>query len=90
VGLLLFFLPVLSIPLAGVGALVGSAALLAAIFGRQRLGWSISALVLCLAAMSVDVALNSGPNEGLQPHQAKPRGWKAADENLYVAPPAKP
>ncbi len=90
VGLILFFLPVLGIPLAGIGSLFGLAGLLAALCGgRSSLRWSALGTALCVLALAADIAIALAPGDAL-PHQAVPRTWQPATGNPYVAPPADP
>jgi hypothetical protein len=90
VGLLLFFLPVLGIPLASCGLLFGLIALLTAIFGgRSDLRWSVLAVALCLMALAADMSIALAP-AGHIPHQAEPRTRQTSPGRTYVPPPADP
>jgi hypothetical protein len=90
VGLLLFFLPVLGIPLASCGLLIGLIALLAALFGdRSNLRWSLPAVALCLLAVVADLSIGLAP-AGPIPYQAEPRSQQSLPVRPYVPPPADP
>ncbi len=90
VGLLLFFLPILGIPLASVGLLFGLAGLLAALFGaRSSLRWSVLGVLLSFLALGTDLAIARAPQSRI-PHQAEPRIWQRPSGPVYVPPPADP
>jgi hypothetical protein len=90
VALLLFFMPVLGIPLAGAGLLFGLIALLAALFGgRSSLRWAVLGIALSLLALAADVAVALAP-AGYLPHQSQPRTWQPPAVRPYVPPPADP
>lgn len=90
VGLLLFFLPILGIPLAGTGLVIGLVALLTAVFGgRSSLRWAVLGTALCVLALVVGLAITLAPvNSGLQ--EAHPHAWQEPPKRVYVAPPADP
>ena len=57
VGLALFFLPILSIPLAGVGLALGLLGLLLSLrAGRSELRWSIFGVALSALALGIGIA----------------------------------
>ena len=85
VGLLLFFLPILGIPLASVGLLFGLAGLLAALFGaRSSLRWSVLGVLLSFLALGTDL---SDRARSAKPHT--PSGG-AADLAKAVRPCLRP
>jgi hypothetical protein len=90
VGLLLFFMPVLGIPLAGCGLLFALAALLAAFVerGEWDLRWAIFGLVLSLVALTINVIVVWPPRNTI-PHQAELTTPSPA-ARPYVSPPAEP
>jgi hypothetical protein len=90
VALLLFFMPVLGLPLAGAGLLFGLIALFAALFGgRSSLRWAVLGIALSLLALAADFAVALAP-AGYLPHQAQPRTWQPPAARPYVPPPADP
>jgi hypothetical protein len=86
VALLLFFMPVLGLPLAAAGLLFG---LMALFGGRCSLRWAVLGIALSLLAMAADFAVALAP-AGYLPHQAQPRTWQPAAARPYVPPPADP
>lgn len=85
VGLLLFFMPVLGIPLAGIGLLLGfSALLIALIGGPSSLRWSVLATALCVLALGADLLIAFAPAD-LTPSQ--PAGWRWQPPPSHSAPP---
>ena len=68
VGLLLFFMPVLGIPLGAIGLLFGVLGLLTAVFGGpSSLRWSMMGTLLCVLALGVNVATGYAPRVMVPP-----------------------
>jgi hypothetical protein len=89
VGLLLFLLPVLGIPISAVGLAFGAVGMLVAVFGGpSSLRWSVAGIALCLVALSADIAIGVAP-EGYFP-QPRTGVAEPASQRPYVAPPARP
>lgn len=89
VGLLLFFMPVLGIPLGAIGLLFGVLGLLTAVFGGpSSLRWSMLGTLLCVLALAVGVATGYAPRVELPPRNQP----QTARLPLvpYVSPPADP
>ena len=62
VGLLLFFLPILSIPLGGVGLVFGFSGLVFALLNSwTSLRWSVAGIVLSGLALAVSLAIAQAP-----------------------------
>jgi hypothetical protein len=90
VGLLLFFMPVLAIPLAAVGLLFGLGGLLADLLGvRAGLRWSLGGSVLSALALAVGIAVSEAP-EGYLPARRMPLDTQAVPARPYIPPPARP
>jgi hypothetical protein len=90
VGALLFFLPILSIPLGGIGLLFGLAGILLAIRGGWTgLRWSIAGLVVSAAALSVGIAIAEAP-AGYLRSRPIPLNAQPLPDRPYVPPPARP
>ncbi len=90
VGLLLFFLPILGIPLSGTGLAVGLIALLAAVFGgRSSLRLSVLGTALSILALGANLAVTLAPLNTLS-QEAHSHTWQAPPSRPYVAPPADP
>ena len=91
IGLLLFFLPVLGMPVSALGMFFGLVGLVAAWFGGQTsLRWAVLGIGLCLIAMAINIALAYAP-AGYQPGgRAVPQMWQSVPDRPWVAPPARP
>ena len=90
VGLLLFFLPILGIPLASTGLVIGLIALLVAVFGgRSSLRLSVLGTVLALLALGANLAIALAPLNTVS-QEAHPHTWQEPPKRVYVAPPADP
>lgn len=90
VGLLLAGLPVLGIPLAAVGLLVGLGGFLADLLhGRGALRWSVGGLVLSALALTLSVAIHEAP-EGYLPARRIPLDTQPVPLRPYIPPPARP
>lgn len=90
VGMLLFFLPILGMPLSLFGLLFGIAGvIMAAVGGRSSLRWSILGIALCLLAGVMNVAIAYAP-AGYAPQRTVPRLWLTPPDRPYVPPPAPP
>ncbi len=90
VGVLLFFLPILSIPLGGVGLVFGlSSLVLALVGGWTSLRWSIAGVVTSGLALAVGIAIAQAP-AGYLPTGTVPLNTQPVPERPYVPPPARP
>jgi hypothetical protein len=90
VGLLLFFLPILSIPLGGVGLVFGVAGLVLALMGGwSSLRWSVAGIALSGLALAVSLAIAQAP-AGYLPSRAIPLDTQPVPDRPYVPPPARP
>jgi hypothetical protein len=90
VGTLLFFLPVLGIPLGAVGLVFGTAGLLAAMLGGwTSLRWSVVGIVVSGLAIGIGIAISLAP-AGFLPNPKGPPVEQSVLNQLYVPPPARP
>lgn len=90
VGMLLFFMPILGLPLAGFGLLLGIAGAAMAFFDRwTSLRWSVLGIALCLLAGAMNVAIAFAP-AGYIERGAAPQMWRTPPDRPYVPPPAPP
>jgi hypothetical protein len=90
VGLLLFFMPVLGVPLAIVGLLFGLAGfLLAMMRGWTGLRWAVAGIVICGLALAIGAAVALAPS-GYVPTPAVPLDTQPVPDRVYVPPPARP
>ena len=89
VGLLLFFLPILGIPLGLSGTLVGIAGIIASRLRRvDELRWSCGGLIVSFAALVVGVVLYNAPL-GEELRDSAPRLWQVPAGRRYIPPPAR-
>jgi hypothetical protein len=90
VATLLFSLPILSIPLGGVGILFGIVGIGLALRGNWLcLRWAIAGLVVSGAALTVGVSIVEAP-AGYLPIRAIPLNSQPTAARTYVSPPARP
>jgi hypothetical protein len=88
IGVLLAFLPILGIPLSGIGILFGSIGLIGGLFRRGLvLRWSLAGLALSSMALAMNIALLYAP-EGYIPSRPVPPPWQPVPDRPYVPPPA--
>jgi hypothetical protein len=90
VGALLFFLPVLGIPLGTVGLAFGIIGLLLAVVGGwTSLRWSVAGIVASGLALGTGIVIALSPG-GFLPNPKGPPVRQNAPPRLYVPPPASP
>ena len=90
VGALLFFLPVLGIPLGAVGLVFGIVGLLMAILGGwTSLRWSVAGIVVSGLALGTGIAISLAPT-GILPNPKGPPAEQSTADRPYVPPPARP
>ncbi len=89
--LLLFFLPILGVPIGAIALLVGVLGIVLALFGvGGRLRWAVIGTAMSAVALGVNVAIYSAPGGYLPaPHRQQPY-WQRAPDRPYVPPPARP
>jgi hypothetical protein len=91
IGLMLFFLPILGIPLSAFGLFFGILALLAALF-RTRAGigvllrWTLAGIAVSSLSLAVNVAITYAPS-GYLPCRKVPQLWQTTPDTPYVPPP---
>ena len=90
VGTLLFFLPVLGIPLGAAGLAFGIAGLLLAMLGGwTSLRWSVAGMVVSGLALGIGIAIALAP-AGVLPNPKGPPVEQSTPDQPYVPPPARP
>jgi hypothetical protein len=89
IALLLFFLPILGIPLSIAGIVLGVLALIGAMVRVQmNLRWAIAGLATSCLALAINVAIWHAPNSELH-DPSMPRMWQSVPDRPYAPPPAK-
>jgi hypothetical protein len=90
VGMLLFFLPILSVPLGGFGLIFGVAGIVWALRGDVRsLRWATAGLVVSVAALCTGIAIAKAPADGPQTSSSQLQSERI-HARPYVPPPARP
>jgi hypothetical protein len=90
IGLLLFFLPILGVPVSAFALLVGVLATIMAPFGiGGRLRWALAGLAMSATALAVNLAIAYAPG-GYLPNPHGLPSWQAVPDRPYVPPPAAP
>jgi hypothetical protein len=88
IGLLLFFLPILGIPISAFGLCFGILGLAAAFFtGGVQLRWSLAGIATSAAALAVSIAIAYAP-AGYLPDRDVPQLWQSPPDRPYIPPPA--
>jgi hypothetical protein len=91
IALLVFFMPVLGIPISSLGLLFGIVGLMGAIFGwGATLRGSLSGIAICSLALLIHVALAYAPAPGYIPRRDVPPPWEPPPGRPSVPPPAVP
>jgi hypothetical protein len=90
VGALLFFLPILCIPLGGIGVLFALAGIVCAMRRDARsLRWSITGLVVSAAALGAGITIGKAPADHPRTPSI-PSHVQRTRAQPYVPPPARP
>ncbi len=90
IGLLLFFLPILGIPISAFGLLCGLVgSVIARAPGGVRLRWSLLGCAVAGLALAINVAITYAP-AGYTPAPGVTPPWQGVPDRPYVPPPAPP
>jgi hypothetical protein len=90
VGGVLFFLPVLGIPLSIAGLLLGLMGFLLALLARwSSLRWSVVGIVVSAVALGIGIAIGQAP-ASFPPSPKGPSFEQNETGPIYVPPPARP
>ncbi|HLJ94056.1 MAG TPA: hypothetical protein VKU02_12790 [Gemmataceae bacterium] len=88
IGLLLFFLPILGIPISVFGLLFGLIGVLAAVRpGGMRLRWSLLGCAASALALAINFGIAYAPS-GYLPPPAVPQPWQPIPGRPTIPPPA--
>jgi hypothetical protein len=88
IGLLLFILPILAIPISACGLLLGAVGVPLAIWrGAGDVRLLLAAIVVCGASLGIGAAIQFAPG-GYVPLPAEPPHLPLQRPRLFVAPPA--
>lgn len=90
IGLLLFFMPILGLPISAFGLAFGGFGIAARLStGGLRLRWSLLGSALSALALSVNLAIIYAPG-GYMAAPAVPPPWQPVPDRPYIPPPARP
>jgi hypothetical protein len=90
VALLLFFMPILGIPLAAIGLLFGLLGILLALVSRSSsLRWSLAGVAACGLALAVNAAISYAPETESLPGRGMQQQWQPTPVRPMVPPPAR-
>jgi hypothetical protein len=84
---MLFFLPVLGIPVSSCGIVLGLLGLCSSFVGAGTLRWSLGGLSVCALALLVNLAGAFAPGGYLSDREV-PKLWQSGYDRPYVPPPA--
>jgi hypothetical protein len=88
IALLLFFLPILGIPISVLALGLGILGFFVALFSPgASLRWSLGGIAASFLAPSVNLAINFAP-AGYQPDPGVPPPWRAPPDRPFVPPPS--
>lgn len=93
IGLMLFFMPVLGIPVSAFGLLFGILGLVMAFVGSTvgggaRLRWTLAGIAVSCLALAVNIAIAYAP-AGYLPGREASQPWQSPPDRPYVPPPAR-
>jgi hypothetical protein len=89
IALMLFFLPVLGIPLSACGLAFGGVGVaLALLTGASSLRWGVAGVAASGLALAVNLALARAP-ESHAPDPRRPRSGQVEPARPYIPPPAR-
>ena len=89
IGMLLFFLPILGVPLSAIGLLLAIGGIIAARRGSPGLRWSVGGLLVCAVALTANLGMAFGPIDLVPSYPVAP-SWQPVPDRPYVPPPALP
>jgi hypothetical protein len=88
IALLLFFLPILGIPISLCGLIFGLAGLVGALFvGGASLRWSVGGIFFSGLALAINLAIAYAP-AGYLADRPRSEPWQPVPDRPYVPPPA--
>ena len=91
VSLLLFFMPILGMPLAACGLLLGALGIILAPLGStSSLRWSLAGVAACGLALTVNFAISYAPGGEYLPSRQVPKQWQPTPQRPMIPPPARP
>ena len=90
IGLLLFFLPILGLPISAFGLLFGLLGILVALVRPgQRIRWIVVGCAVSTLALAINLLITNAP-VGYLAAPSVPPPWQKVPDRPYVPPPARP
>lgn len=90
IGLALFLLPILSLPVSGLAVLAGLVGLVMAVWsGTATLRWAIAGLLLSLVALMLNLSIAYAPEHPIE-SSGRPTFWRQDLDAPRVPPPQAP
>jgi hypothetical protein len=90
IGLMLFFLPILGVPISALALLAGLFAIGLGLFGLGgRMRWAVLGSAMAALALGVNLAILYAPGSEL-PRLRVPPPWQPIPDRPYAPPPALP
>ena len=90
IGMMLFFLPILGVPISSFGLFFGLVGMVAALLPTaSSLRWSLAGTTVSALALAINIGILYAP-AGEQPNRKAPPLWQPVPDRPYVPPPAKP
>jgi hypothetical protein len=91
IALILFFLPILGIPISVLGLAFGLAGFWIGLFRpKVSLRWSLGGIGMSVLALLVNIGIVFAPAGYIPTGQRHPPPWRAPPDRPYVPPPANP
>ena len=89
IALMLFFLPVLGIPIGVLGLLFGLLGFGVALFRpRVSLRWCLGGIAMSTLALALHIGIVFAPSGNIPTGQHHPPPWRSVPDRPYVPPPA--
>lgn len=89
IALMLFFLPILGIPISAIGLLCGIIGVVVDATTKTSLRWSLLGCAITSLAVAINLAIAYVPGGYLSPPRVVP-SWQTVPDRPYVPPPALP
>lgn len=90
IGMLLFFMPILGVPLSAIALLFGLIGLVMTLLpGGRGLRHSLQGCAIATLALAINLSLAYGP-EGYLPPPSVPPPWQSVPNRPFIPPPSNP
>jgi hypothetical protein len=90
IGMMLFLLPILGIPISSFGLLFGLVGIVTAFLPTATsMRWSLAGTAASALALAINIGIVYAPADE-QPNRKAPQLWRPVPDRPYVPPPARP